>query len=202
MKKLIKLITFFGFLLILTGCQEVDNWSKGLQEATSGLQGTIQTYDENSQIIDRINGQSILINTDDRFDITDSEGNISKESSVLNITVGGKEVLHVGSTLIFFEPGLKDLLTEYPMEVNTDNFDRSLPFINRFYNSIKNNWSGGSKLILVRSQSGVPLATFSGNKVSTFSADGIPNTTKLLVDGKRLLIYRADFTIYDTSLLE
>lgn len=93
-------------------------------------------------------------------------------------------------------------MEKYSDKVDISTENRSLPFVNRFFNQIKNDISGESKLILVRSQTGTPLATYFGKRVSTSAPDGIPNTTYLLVDGKRLIIYRADFTIYDTDLLD
>lgn len=189
-------------LLFLTGCQSIGNFFKTTQEQFLGLSGTLRTFDENSQVIDKISGKSISIESDDRFDITDENGDVSKESSVLDITVGGNQVIHVGSTLIFAENGLTDYMEKYSDKVDISTENRSLPFINRFFNQIKNDISGESKLILVRSQTGTPLATYFGKRVSTSAPDGIPNTTYLLVDGKRLIIYRADFTIYDTDLLD
>ncbi|MGV3354074.1 DUF5052 family protein [Streptococcus orisratti] len=189
-------------LLFLTGCQSIGNFFKTTQEQFLGLSGTLRTFDENSQVIDKISGKSISIESDDRFDITDENGDVSKESSVLDITVGGSQVIHVGSTLIFAENGLTDYMEKYSDKVDISTENRSLPFINRFFNQIKNDISGESKLILVRSQTGTPLATYFGKRVSTSAPDGIPNTTYLLVDGKRLIIYRADFTIYDTDLLD
>lgn len=189
-------------LLFLTGCQSIGNFFKTTQEQFLGLSGTLRTFDENSQVIDKISGKSISIESDDRFDITDENGDVSKESSVLDITVGGSQVIHVGSTLIFAENGLTDYMEKYSDKVDISTENRSLPFVNRFFNQIKNDISGESKLILVRSQTGTPLATYFGKRVSTSAPDGIPNTTYLLVDGKRLIIYRADFTIYDTELLD
>lgn len=189
-------------LLFLTGCQSIGNFFKTTQEQFLGLSGTLRTFDENSQVIDKITGKSISIESDDRFDITDENGDVSKESSVLDITVGGSQVIHVGSTLIFAENGLTDYMEKYSDKVDISTENRSLPFVNRFFNQIKNDISGESKLILVRSQTGTPLATYFGKRVSTSAPDGIPNTTYLLVDGKRLIIYRADFTIYDTDLLD
>lgn len=189
-------------LLFLTGCQNIGNFFKTTQEQFLGLSGTLRTFDENSQVIDKISGKSISIESDDRFDITDENGDVSKESSVLDITVGGSQVIHVGSTLIFAENGLTDYMEKYSDKVDISTENRSLPFVNRFFNQIKNDISGESKLILVRSQTGTPLATYFGKRVSTSAPDGIPNTTYLLVDGKRLIIYRADFTIYDTDLLD
>ncbi|MCI7676583.1 MAG: DUF5052 family protein [Streptococcus orisratti] len=189
-------------LLFLTGCQSIGNFFKTTQEQFLGLSGTLRTFDENSQVIDKISGKSISIESDDRFDITDENGDVSKESSVLDITVGGSQVIHVGSTLIFAENGLTDYMEKYSDKVDISTENRSLPFVNRFFNQIKNDISGESKLILIRSQTGTPLATYFGKRVSTSAPDGIPNTTYLLVDGKRLIIYRADFTIYDTDLLD
>lgn len=189
-------------LFFLTGCQSIGNFFKTTQEQFLGLSGTLRTFDENSQVIDKISGKSISIESDDRFDITDENGDVSKESSVLDITVGGSQVIHVGSTLIFAENGLTDYMEKYSDKVDISTENRSLPFVNRFFNQIKNDISGESKLILVRSQTGTPLATYFGKRVSTSAPDGIPNTTYLLVDGKRLIIYRADFTIYDTDLLD
>lgn len=189
-------------LLMLTGCQSVNDFFKTTEEQYLGLSGTVRTFDENSQVIDKLTGKSVSIKSDDRFDMTDELGNISKESSVLDVTIGRSQVLHVGSTLIFSEDGLTDYMDKYGESVELETKDRSLPFVNRFFNQIKNDWTGQSKLILIRSQNGTPLATYFGDRVSTSAPDGIPNTTYLLIDGKRLIIYRADFTIYDTDLLD
>lgn len=194
-------LALFG-LLVLAGCQSITDFFKTTQEQYLGLSGTVRTFDENSQVIDKISGKSVSITSDDRFDMTDAYGNTSKESSVLDIAVGRSQMLHVGSTLIFSEDGLVDYMEKYGAQVELDSEDRSLPFINRFFNQIRNDWTGQSKLIMIRSQNGTPLATYFGDRVSTSAPDGIPNTTYLLVDGKRLIIYRADFTIYDTKLLE
>lgn len=201
-KKWYSLIMLTLTVIVLTGCQRVSDFFKTTQEQYLGLSGTIRTFDENSQVIDKIEGKSISIESDERFDMTDEMGNVSKESSVLDISVGRDQVIHVGSTLIFTEKGLTDYMDKYASSLEIESENRSIPFVNRFFNQIKNDWLGESKLILIRSQNGTPLATFLGNKVTTSAPDGIPNTTYLLVDGKRLIIYRADFTIYDTSLLE
>lgn len=189
-------------LIVLAGCQSLNDFFKTTQEQYLGLSGTIRTFDETSQVIDKIEGKSISIESDDRFDMTDEQGHISKESSVLDISVGHSQVIHVGSTLIFSEKGLVDYMDKYAEQVTVTSENRSMPFVNRFFNQIKNDWTGERKLIVIRSQNGTPLATYFGNKVSTSAPDGIPNTTYLLVDGKRLIIYRADFTIYDTALFD
>ena len=79
--------------------------------------------------------------------------------------------------------------------------DRSVPILNQMINQFQNDFTGKSRVLLIRSQLGFPLATYAGNKVSIFSTD-VPKTTGFLVDGKKLVVYRADYTVYDTALLE
>jgi len=184
---------------ILSACS-IFNWEvERLKEKFVGDNMIIQTYDENSQLIDRIEGKSISIVPDERFAITDVDGEVVEKSSVLNITVGGHEMMHVGSSLIAHSTELHNYFNDYAKTYDIENQDKSMPFINRFVNEFKNVTTGKEKLILIRSQSGTPLATFYGNKVSTFSTT-IDKTTGLLVDGERLFIYRCDYTIYDVAL--
>lgn len=172
-----------------------------MQESLKGREVVLQTYDEDSQIIDKVEGTSVSINADGKFKLTNSDGDTVEKSSVLNLTVGGNEVLHVGSSLILHEQEIEDIFEEYSRKVDVTDFDRSVPFVNRMVNDMKNMTTGKSKIILIRSQSGQPLATFAGDDVSYFSTD-IDKATGLLVDGHYLFIYRCDYTIYDTALLE
>lgn len=202
MKKLaLKGILVLLILSLLSACS-LFNWEvENLKEKFVGDHMVIQTYDETSQLIDRIEGKSVSIEPDDRFALTDIEGEVVEKSSVLNITVGGHEMMHVGSSLIAHSAGLHNYFDDYAKTVDIENFDKSIPFINRFVNEFKNVTTGKERLILVRSQSGTPLATFFGNKVSTFSTS-IDKTTGLLIDGERLFIYRCDYTIYDVAMFE
>ena len=38
--------------------------------------------------------------------------------------------------------------------------------------------------------------------MSSYSAEGIPNSTVLLIDHKRLFIYRCDYPIYSSELIQ
>lgn len=201
MKYLCKTIIITILAVILTGCNLLEYEVGNLKEALTGREMLIQTYDEDSQLIDRIQGTSIGINADGKFALKDSEGNTVEKSSVLNITVGGKQMLHVGSSLLAYESGLQNLLDVYSQTVDISNFDRSVPFLNSLVNDLKNLTTGKSKIILIRSQSGQPLATFAGDDVSYFATD-IDKSTALLIDGNFLLIYRCDYTIYDSELLQ
>lgn len=201
MKKIISFSLVAALVLTLVGCNWFEKKLGDLKEALVGREMIIQTYDENSQLIDRVQGKSVSIKADDEFELTDVDGNVVEKSSVLNVTVGGNEIIHVGSSLISHELGLENIFDVYAKSVDLDNFDRSVPFVNRMVNELKNYTTGKDKIILIRSQSGQPLATFAGDDVSYYATD-IENSTALLIDGEFLFIYRCDYTIYDTELLQ
>ena len=201
MKKILSISLVAVLVLTLAGCNWFEKKLGDLKEALVGREMVIQTYDENSQLIDRVQGKSVSIKADDEFELTDVDGNVVEKSSVLNVTVGGNEIIHVGSSLISHELGLENIFDVYAKSVDLDNFDRSVPFVNRMVNELKNYTTGKDKIILIRSQSGQPLATFAGDDVSYYATD-IENSTALLIDGEFLFIYRCDYTIYDTELLQ
>ena len=201
MKKSILISLVAALVLTLAGCNWFEKKLGDLKEALVGREMIIQTYDENSQLIDRVQGKSVSIKADDEFELTDVDGNVVEKSSVLNVTVGGNEIIHVGSSLISHELGLENIFDVYAKSVDLDNFDRSVPFVNRMVNELKNYTTGKDKIVLIRSQSGQPLATFAGDDVSYYATD-IENSTALLIDGEFLFIYRCDYTIYDTELLQ
>ncbi|SHF21633.1 protein of unknown function [Tissierella praeacuta DSM 18095] len=200
-KFIILLVVLIPILSMLNGCALFSNEIGKMKENLRGRTATIQTYDEESNIIDSIKGNSISITSEDKFNSKDEEGNIINKSSVINLTIGGKSMVHVGSSLILYEEGLTDIFNEYSKKVDIENINRSTPFINRMVNDMTNLTSGKARVVLIRSQSGKPLATFVGNKVSYF-ATGIDKSTGILIDGKYLFIYRCDYTIYDMELLE
>lgn len=205
MRKALKYLFISGSITVLlfslAGCQIWDMFSSQVTSDLNGLNVTLQTYDADGQPIDTIHGVSSAIKRDKQFDQTNENGETTKQSSVLNITIGGNQVVHVGSTLIMYQKGLEDVMNNLPEKVIINNADRSHPFINRVVNSYHNYFDGKAKVILIRSQLGKPIATFAGNHVSYFSTE-VPNSTGLIIDDKYLFIYRCDFTMYDTKLLQ
>ena len=191
MKKIIGLLVV---LVVLVGCQDVKMSIKDIEKDLFGLNSTVRTFDSNGDMIDRITGKSVKIERNRKFDTEKSD------SSVVKVTIGGKEINHVGSSLILSESGLEDILDSVDVNKVIDDSSRKSPFLNTIVNDYKNSFTGLPRLVMVRSQLGFPLAVYEGDKVSIYSTD-IPNSTALLIDGKLLIMYRVDYTIYDTSLL-
>ena len=199
-KILLSLVLVFS-LLALSACQSIQNWWKNTKEEWIGLEMTVRTFDESAQLIDEMSGKSLSIERNADFDSVDAEGNSKADSSVLKVTIGQYEMDHVGSSLIAAEEGLEDLFAKYQKTVTVEEEGKAIPVVNRMVSQLKNDFTGKAKVILIRSQNGTPLATYAGDKVSLYTSDA-PKTSELLIDGKRLIIYRCDYTIYDRHLLE
>lgn len=198
MKKRFLLLAFsLVGLIALAGCQDMSMWFKGFEESFKGLEMVIQTYDEESQMIDKVIGKSVMIERDSTFD-SDYE---SADSSVIQITIGDKEMHHVGSSMIIAERGLQNVFDDYAKTVDLQNMQRGVPIINSLVNDFRNSFTGKEKVILIRSQNGTPLATYAGNNVSLYKTD-VPKSTGFLIDGKYLFVYRCDYTVYDLDLIE
>lgn len=183
------------FTVVLTGCQDIQNWGTDFKESWSGLTMDIRTFDEKSQIIDHVSGKSVSIKRDKTFDSDNKE-----DSSVLLINVGGKTMQHVGSSLIAADYRLRDEFDSYAKKIDINNTDRSVPVINNMIHEMKNSFTGKKRVILIRSQQGYPLAVYAGDKVSVHKTE-VPKSTNFLIDGKRLFVYRCDYTIYDLDLI-
>ncbi|WP_160159467.1 DUF5052 family protein [Actinomyces culturomici] len=188
--------------LSLGGCQYFEKTVKDVGAEFHGVTATVETFDVNANPLDRITGKSIQIATDDRFDITDAEGNVTKESSVLKLTVGGDPVYHVGSSLLMAEDGLASILSDQNARAEINSENASVPFLSRLKTGFAEFFTGKEYTVMIRSQEGTPIAVYAGDKVSSYSAEGIPNSTVLLIDHKRLFIYRCDYTIYASDLIK
>lgn len=188
-------------LLTASSCAAGAKLFEDLNGALKGRSGVMMTFNEESQMIDRIEGTSFNFNRDTTFDTRDSEGASKNDSSVVQVSLGGSHIHHVGSTMIFAESGIVNITEGLPETVRFSNTDPGAPWLNNIRHSFQNLWEGKAKTIMIRSQNGTPLAVYAGDTVEIFSSD-IPKTTVFRVDGKLLLVYRADYTAYDSDLLD
>lgn len=187
--------------ITLTGCAYMGYWGEQVNQALDGVAATYKTYAQDGTKIDEIKGQSFMISRDGRFDSVDSEGYSNNDSQVLQISLGDSTISHVGSTMILEEIGLEDVQEQIDTELFIENMDSGVPFLNKMRENHQNLWSGKSKTLLIRSQDGLPVATYTGDNVEIYATD-VPKTTWFQVDGKMLFVYRADYTIIDNDLLD
>ena len=175
-----------------------DNFELTLESKTKGLPLTISTYDFDGQKIDQVKAKSADIHTDAAMSKTDKDFN--EQSSVIDVDYGNKRMTHVGSTLIAYE-GMKNYEDQFSKHINIDDHQKSVPLLNSMYQDFSNQWNSQAKVVMIRSQSGKPIAVFTGDNVSIHQTE-MKNATKFVINGHRLFAYRCDYTVYPMSSIK
>lgn len=205
-KALLATIICICIITGLTGCAANDDYMNDVKGNLSGNSYTIYTYDNY--------GQKVMTTTGDKINISgnktkskgyDSEGNETTSydvSSVITILIDGKEIESCGDTCIFEQKGLNpevDFTQEDIISHSTGKISENT-YIAGILNSYKN-YFGKSRVVVIKSQLGQPIAAYSGDEVFWKIPDDLPKMTKLMIDGKALYIHRANFQIIDKELL-
>ena len=190
----------------LTGCAANDDYMNDVKGNLSGNSYTIYTYDNY--------GKKVMTTTGDKINISgnktkskgyDSDGNETTSydvSSVITILIDGKEIESCGDTCIFEQKGLEpevDFTQEDITSHSTGKVSENT-YIAGILNYYKN-YFGKSRVVVIKSQLGQPIAAYSGDEVFWKIPDDLPKMTKLMIDGKALYIHRANFQIIDKELL-
>lgn len=132
-----------------------------------------------------------------------SSGSTKSLSSVITVTLDGRELDSCGDTLIFTEDGLEpvknftsDALKSQDAGKTTDT-DSTSQLLNQYKDS-----STKKHVVVIKSQTGTPIEAFNGDSIKWDIDDNLPKTTRLMVDGKTLYIHRANFQIMDKDSLQ
>lgn len=205
-KALLATIICICIITWLTGCAANDDYMNDVKGNLSGNSYIIYTYDNY--------GKKVMTTTGDKINISgnktkskgyDSEGNETTSydvSSVITILIDGKEIESCGDTCIFEQKGLKpevDFTQENIISHSTGKISENT-YIAGIVNYYKN-YFGKSRVVVIKSQLGQPIAAYSGDEVFWKIPDDLPKMTKLMIDGKALYIHRANFQIIDKELL-
>ena len=208
MKK--KAFTLAALLLLaaaLTGCARLQSGVHDLHGSIIGNEYNIDIFDNTGVRTLRSHGKRIDIDNnivEEKTYSSDSDSWLSTKtlSSVITITIDGKQMISCGDTCIFYDKRLKP---EY--EFYLDNMDSTSSgimdstLISGMVNSVKNEF-GKPMVVIIKSQMGAPIYAFSGHKVYWEVQEDLPRFTKLMIDGMALYIHRANFQIIDKALLD
>lgn len=205
-KALLATIICICIIAGLTGCAANDDYMNDVKGNLSGNRYTIYTYDNYGQKVMTTTGDKINISGNKtKSKVYDSEGNETTSydvSSVITILIDGKEIESCGDTCIFEQKGLKpevDFTQEDITSRSTGKISENT-YIAGIVNYYKN-YFGKSRVVVIKSQLGQPIAAYSGDEVFWKIPDDLPKMTKLMIDGKALYIHRANFQIIDKELL-
>ena len=209
MQKVQKKMKFFlpvVLLFFLTGCGKLGSVINDIHGSLIGNNYTIYTYDNYGDQTLKSSGKKISITGNKTKNISyDSDGKATTGydlSSVITITIDGKEIESCGDTCIFVQKGLVPEVDFSSEEIDSSgsNGITDNAAIARKLNRYKNDF-GKSRVVVIKSQLGQPIAAFSGDDVYWEIPDDLPKMTKLMVDGKALYIHRANYQIIDKDLL-
>ena len=209
MQKVQKKMKFFlpvVLLFFLTGCGKLGSVINDIHGSLIGNNYTIYTYDNYGDQTLKTSGKKISITGNKTKNISyDSDGKATTGydlSSVIIITIDGKEIESCGETCIFVQKGLVPEVDFSSEEIDSSgsNGITDNAAIARKLNRYKNDF-GKSRVVVIKSQLGQPIAAFSGDDVYWEIPDDLPKMTKLMVDGKALYIHRANYQIIDKDLL-
>ena len=209
MQKVQKKMKFFLpviLLFFLTGCGKLGSVINDIHGSLIGNNYTIYTYDNYGDQTLKTSGKKISITGNKTKNISyDSDGKATTGydlSSVITITIDGKEIESCGDTCIFVQKGLVPEVDFSSEEIDSSgsNGITDNAAIARKLNRYKNDF-GKSRVVVIKSQLGQPIAAFSGDDVYWEFPDDLPKMTKLMVDGKALYIHRANYQIIDKDLL-
>ena len=209
MRNLLKKKSFLLFVAVLlvsssmSGCAFLENIANQGEEKLKGTSFTTSVYNHFGEKTLTLSGEKISL---DVLDATSSFFSSSTDatyaSSVLDITIDGKQAILVGDTMIFAEKGL-DMITDFdvPEEIISSDGGTGLQFVDRYINNFKNNM-GKAKVIIISSQMGIPIGVYQGSEVYVEVPSDLPKTTRISIDGKALYIHRANYQIVDTELIK
>lgn len=193
-------------LFALSGCAKVGSIINDVHGSLIGNNYTVYTYDNYGNQTLKTSGKKISI-TGNKIETAsyDSDGKAVTGydlSSVITITIDGNEIESCGDTCVFIQKGLEPEVDFSLDEINSDggNGITDNAALARVLNQYKNDF-GKSRVVVIKSQLGQPIAAFSGNDVYWEIPDDLPKMTKLMVDGKALYIHRANYQIIDRDLL-
>lgn len=193
-------------LFLLTGCAKFGSIINDIHGSLTGNNYTVYTYDNYGNQTLKTSGKKISI-TGNKIETTSygSDGRAVTGydlSSVITITIDGKEIESCGDTCVFVQKELQPEV-DFSLDEISSNGGNGITdnaALAKVLNRYKNDF-GKSRVVVIKSQLGQPIAAFSGDDVYWEIPDDLPKMTKLMVDGKALYIHRANYQIIDKNLL-
>ena len=206
-KRVLLLVLVVLLIVSLTGCALFGSKVNSLKGDLIGVYYNASFYDNYGANFLNASGKRIDIQGNRTREIgLDSNGHYTTTyslSSVITITIDGKQMESCGNTIIFAESGLQPDVdfSLHDIEGTESNALTSLTSVAKVVNKYKN-YFGKPQVVVIQSQLGVPICAYSGESVYWEIPDDLPKMTKLMIDGKAWYIHRANFEIIDRDLLE
>ena len=210
MRKTERALTIAIILILMAGiagCAQMQSGIHDLHGSIIGNEYIIDIFDNSGIRTLKSHGKKIdidnnIVEEKTYASDTDQWYTTKNLSSVITITIDGKQLISCGDTCIFYDKRLSPEYEFYLDQIESDSSGLlSSTLISGKVNSIKNKF-GKPMVVVIKSQMGAPIYAFSGNKVYWEIEEDLPRFTKLMIDGKALYIHRANFQVIDKALLD
>ena len=210
MRKTERALTIAIILILMAGiagCAQMQSGIHDLHGSIIGNEYNIDIFDNSGIRTLKSHGKKIdidnnIVEEKTYASDTDQWYTTKNLSSVITITIDGKQLISCGDTCIFYDKRLSPEYEFYLDQIESDSSGLlSSTLISGKVNSIKNKF-GKPMVVVIKSQMGAPIYAFSGNKVYWEIEEDLPRFTKLMIDGKALYIHRANFQVIDKALLD
>ena len=166
MKKIVLLIAvLLLFLVGLSGCQKLESGIHDLHGSIIGNEYNIDIFDNMGERTLKAHGKKIDIDNniveEKTYSSNSDEWYSTKTlSSVITITVDGKQLISCGDTCIFYDKRLTPEYEFYLEEIDSDSSSAwDAVLIAGKINSIKNVF-GKPMVVVIKSQMGAPIYAF------------------------------------------
>lgn len=205
-KRILLIVTCVVCMVSFSGCAWFSSKKNQLKGSLIGVSYTAEFYDNYGALFTTVTGENIDIDgnfVEEQGIASDGTSTTNYSlSSVVTITIDGKQMESCGNTIIFSESGLKKDVDFSLENINStsDGSVTSLTSVAKLVNKFKNDF-GKPTVVVIQSQLGVPICAYSGDEVRWEVPDDLPKMTRLMIDGKALYIHRANFEIIDRDLL-
>ncbi len=207
MNKKVSVLACTLMLAAASGCGSISQKVNDFNGHIFGNRYTIDTFDNYGSRVLTTHGSKIdisgnVVQQETYDNAADSTGYVNTLSSVITLTIDGHEMLTCGDTTIFYEDGLVPEVNFQLEAIDSESSSiTDSTLISGLVNKVKNKF-GKQMVVVIKSQTGVPIYAFSGRKVTWSIPADLPKFTKLVVDGKALYLHRANFQIIDKELID
>lgn len=192
--------------LALSGCSKAENWIADAMRALGQTPGTVYNYGPDGQLVYQAHCTSMDFKPDHQFDIYNTDGKKTGDSSVILISCGNNIIRTVGFTTVYVSDNAQGALfanSQQFANLRIHNNDRSIPLVNFAWREARNQFVGTAGVAQVCDQWNNPILAFAGT-INGFSAEVAKSTMfQVKYNNKTGYVWvsRGSYTVTDTALL-
>ena len=192
MKKRSKLIVLTAAValvaMVAVGCSWA-GFGSSLNDLTGSIKGNTyecQFYSNSGELFMTAEGKNINMKPNIVNEYTyggDSWMITETMSSVITITIDGKQIESCGSTVLFVEKGLQPDVEFDTSDIHISSDSNGIGDLNIIAETVNKykNYFGKGTVVVIQSQLGDPICAFSGDDVYWEVKEDLPKTTKLMM---------------------